>query len=92
VWLNERIVHSNDIDLVVLDGIAEDDSPNATEAIDSDLCWCHICVLLKIRPRDDNENQARALDVEKGLVKLNELRVADELTCLDDCFSLCSRG
>jgi hypothetical protein len=47
VWLNEWIVNSDDVDIVVLDGIAEDNATNTTEAIDSDLCWCHIRVSAK---------------------------------------------
>jgi hypothetical protein len=42
VWLDERIVHGNDVNIIVLDGIAKDNASNTTEAIDSDLCWCHI--------------------------------------------------
>jgi hypothetical protein len=42
VWLNEWIVDSNDIDAVKLNSISEDDTANATEAIDSDLGWGHV--------------------------------------------------
>jgi hypothetical protein len=35
--LNERIVDSNDLNLRVLNGIAEDDTANAAEAVDADL-------------------------------------------------------
>ena len=42
-WVNERIVDGNDIDLVVLNRIAEDDTTNTTETVDSDLGWCHDC-------------------------------------------------
>jgi len=41
VWLNEWIVHGNNIDVVELDGIAEDNAANTSEAVDSDLSWCH---------------------------------------------------
>jgi hypothetical protein len=40
--LNEWIVDSNDIDILVLNGITEDDTTNTTEAIDSDLDWSHV--------------------------------------------------
>jgi len=42
VGLDERVVDSNDLDIVVLDSVAEDDSSNTTEAVDSDLDD-HIC-------------------------------------------------
>jgi hypothetical protein len=35
--LNEGVVHSDDLDIVVLDGIAEDNAANATETVDADL-------------------------------------------------------
>lgn len=41
VWLNEWIVDGNNLNVVELDGIAEDNAANATEAVDSDLSWCH---------------------------------------------------
>ena len=44
VWLNEWIVDGNNLNVVELDGIAEDNAANATEAVDSDLSWCHFAV------------------------------------------------
>lgn len=41
VWLNEWIVDGNNLNVVELDSIAEDNASNATEAVDSDLSWCH---------------------------------------------------
>jgi hypothetical protein len=38
---NERIIDSYDVDIIVFNGISEDDSPNTTEAIDANLYWCH---------------------------------------------------
>ena len=35
--LNERIVHGNDLDIAVLDSVAEDNAANAAEAIDANL-------------------------------------------------------
>lgn len=35
--LNEGIVHSDDLDIVVLDSIAEDNAANTTETVDADL-------------------------------------------------------
>jgi len=43
LWVNEGIVDGNDIDFVVLNSIAEDDTANTTETVDSDLGWCHDC-------------------------------------------------
>lgn len=40
--LNEGVVDSDNIDVVKLDGIAEDNASNATEAVDSDLCGSHL--------------------------------------------------
>jgi hypothetical protein len=37
VWLDEWVVDRNNVDIVMLDGIAEDDPSNTTEAVDSDL-------------------------------------------------------
>ena len=42
VGLNEGIVDGNDLDIGVLDGIAENNAANATEAVDSDLDGSHI--------------------------------------------------
>ena len=41
VWLNEWIVDGNNLNVVELDSIAEDNASNATEAVNSDLSWCH---------------------------------------------------
>jgi len=41
VWLNEWIVDSDDLDVVELNGIAEDDTSNASETVDSDLGNSH---------------------------------------------------
>lgn len=40
--LNEGVVDGDDINVVKLDGIAEDNASNATEAVDSDLCGSHL--------------------------------------------------
>jgi hypothetical protein len=37
VGLDEGIVDSDDVYIVVLDGVAKDNSANTTEAVDSDL-------------------------------------------------------
>jgi hypothetical protein len=50
MWLDEWIIHGDDVDIVVLNCIAEDNTSNTTEAIDSDLCGCHVSVLLEISP------------------------------------------
>ncbi len=39
--VNERIIDSYDVDVVVLNGISEDDASNTTEAVDTNLYWCH---------------------------------------------------
>jgi hypothetical protein len=41
VWLDEWIVDSDDLDVVELDGIAEDDTSNTSETVDSDLGNSH---------------------------------------------------
>jgi hypothetical protein len=42
--LNEGVVDGNDLDLRMLDGIAEDDTANAAEAVDADLDSHDVCV------------------------------------------------
>jgi hypothetical protein len=37
VGLDEGVVHGDNVDVVVLDSIAEDDTANATESVDTDL-------------------------------------------------------
>jgi hypothetical protein len=39
--VNERIIDSYDVDVIVLNGISEDDTANTTEAVDANLYWCH---------------------------------------------------
>jgi len=41
VGFNEGIVDSDDVDVIVLNGISIDDTTNAAEAVDTDLCWTH---------------------------------------------------
>jgi hypothetical protein len=41
VSLNERVVDSDDLDVGVLDSVAEDDAANATEAVDANLDGSH---------------------------------------------------
>jgi hypothetical protein len=43
--VNERVVNGNDLDVGVLNGIAEDDTSNAAEAVDADLYGSH-CELI----------------------------------------------
>jgi hypothetical protein len=38
---NERIVDGNDINLVVLNGISEDDTTNAAKTVDTNFCRSH---------------------------------------------------
>jgi len=37
VWLNERIVDGNDLDVIVLNSVTEDNSSDSSETVDSDL-------------------------------------------------------
>ena len=37
--LDEGVVYGHDVDVLVLDGVPEDDTSNAAEAIDSDLVY-----------------------------------------------------
>lgn len=39
--LNERVVDSNNLDVGVLDGVAEDDTADTTETVDADLDGSH---------------------------------------------------
>lgn len=39
--LNEGVVDSDDLDVGVLDSVAEDDTTDATEAVDADLDGSH---------------------------------------------------
>ena len=39
--LNEGVVDGNDLDLGVLNSVAEDDTSNSTEAVDADLVGSH---------------------------------------------------
>lgn len=41
VGFNERIVDGDDVDIIVLDGIAEDDTTNAAESVDANLGGSH---------------------------------------------------
>jgi hypothetical protein len=41
--VNEGVVHGNDGDIVVLDGIAEDDTANAAESVDANLDDHFVC-------------------------------------------------
>jgi hypothetical protein len=41
VGFNERIVDSDDFDVIVLDGISEDDTTNTAETIDANLDGSH---------------------------------------------------
>ncbi len=48
MWLNEWIVDCDNLNVVKLDGIAEDNAANAAEAVDSDLSWCHFAAEVSI--------------------------------------------
>ena len=39
--VNEGIVDGHNVNIVVLNSIAEDDTTDTTKAVDSDLDWCH---------------------------------------------------
>lgn len=39
--LNEWIVNGDNVNIIVLNGVPEDDTSNTTEAIDSNFNWCH---------------------------------------------------
>lgn len=41
MWLNERIVDSDNVDIVVLNSVSENDAADTTKTVDSDLDWCH---------------------------------------------------
>lgn len=78
--LNEGIVDSHDIDVAVLNGIAEDDATNTTEAVDSHLCRGHDALWLLYRrsaevvvgyERDDGRGEKRARGDEGSLTKMD---------------------
>ena len=37
LWLNERVVDGDDVDVFMLDGISIDDPPNSSETVDADV-------------------------------------------------------
>jgi hypothetical protein len=41
--LNERVIDSNDLDIVVLNGIAEDNATDTAETVDADLDNHFVC-------------------------------------------------
>jgi len=41
VGFNERIIDGDNVDIVMLNGISEDNTTDTPETVDSDLCWCH---------------------------------------------------
>lgn len=41
VGLNEGIVNGNDVDVLMFNGISEDDTTNTAESVDADLCGSH---------------------------------------------------
>jgi hypothetical protein len=45
--LNEGVVDSNDLDIRVLNGIAEDDTTDTAETVDADLDRSHFCLRRK---------------------------------------------
>ena len=51
--INERIVDSNNADVIVLNGISEDNTANTTKAIDADFYWCHNA---KVVSADDSKS------------------------------------
>ena len=40
---NEGIVDGDDVDVVVLNRIAEDDTTDTAESVDANLCRSHVC-------------------------------------------------
>jgi len=43
VGFNEGIVDGDDVDVVVLNRIAEDDTTDTAESVDANLCRSHVC-------------------------------------------------
>jgi hypothetical protein len=41
LWLNEWVVDSDDVNVLVLNGVTEDNATDTTEAVDSDLSLTH---------------------------------------------------
>ena len=46
--INKRIVDSNDVDVIVLNCVAENNTTNSTEAVDSNLYWCHVAKAISV--------------------------------------------
>jgi hypothetical protein len=55
VGFNERIVDSDDFDVIVLDGISEDDTTNAAETIDANLDGSHDSVCVSVEESGGRE-------------------------------------
>lgn len=47
-WVNERVVDGDDVDVIVLDGVTEDNATDATEAVDSNLGLSHFATRLDV--------------------------------------------
>jgi hypothetical protein len=43
VGFNEGIVDGDDVDVLVLNSIAEDDTTDTAESVDANLCRSHVC-------------------------------------------------
>ena len=41
MWLNERIVDGDDINIIMLNGISENDTTDTAETVDTNLSGCH---------------------------------------------------
>lgn len=46
--LDEGIVDGNDLEVITLSGVAEDDTANTTETVDTDLNWGHDVILSRL--------------------------------------------
>lgn len=54
MWLNEWIIDGDNVDVVMLNGVSEDDTSNSAETVDTDLDWCHDSVFTRVRMAIDS--------------------------------------
>lgn len=49
MWLNERVVDGDNIDIIVLNSVTEDNASDTAETVNSNLDWCHVSVKIDVR-------------------------------------------
>src|SRR5690242_159933 len=77
VGFNERIVDSDNLNVIVLDSIAEDDTANTTETVNTDLDWCHDAIQ-DVRAEQTDVSEDRGVDSSGSLINSFEKRCRGE--------------